>query len=198
MIIGIDVDGVLIDLEGYQLKYGQEYFEKTYNLSVNNPKAYDIKDIFECTKEQREKFWTKYIWKYCLKEPMTMGAAETVKNLRKEGNKIYVVTGRAHTTEKGIVGGIFRWMLKHWLKKNHFQYDKIFFCSETDSSTDKYDICLREKVDVLVDDKPENLLALKDKIQVICYPAVWNKEYRELDRYRIDKFEEIKEKILND
>lgn len=198
MIIGIDVDGVLVDMESYQLQYGKEYFKQEYQMDIKNPKAYDIKDIFECTDEQREKFWTKHIWRYCLKEPMTVDAAETVRKFRSEGNKIYIITGRAHTTEKGIIGIIFRCMLKHWLKKNNFEYDKIFFCSEKESSTDKYDICIKEKVDVLIDDKPENLLVLKDEIQVICYPAVWNEDCRELDEYRISRFEEISGKILKD
>lgn len=198
MIIGIDVDGVLVDMELYQIKYGTRYFQKKYNKEIVNPKGYDIQDIFDCTVQEREEFWTKYIWKYCLKEPMTLGAAETVNKLRKQGHKIYIVTGRAHTTEKGIVGMIFRWMLKSWLKKNHFKYDKIFFCAERDSSTDKFDVCIREKVDVLVDDKPENLLALKNKIQVICYPAAWNEDRKELNEYRINKFEKISGKIQRD
>ena len=117
MIIGIDVDGVLVDMELYQIKYGTRYFQKKYNKEIVNPKGYD---------------------------------------------------------------------------------DKIFFCAERDSSTDKFDVCIREKVDVLVDDKPENLLALKNKIQVICYPAAWNEDRKELNEYRINKFEEISGKIQRD
>ena len=56
-------------------------------------------------------------------------ASETVARLKECGHEIIIVTGRAHTTENNVMGAIFRWMLKHWLKKNHFQYDKIFYCS---------------------------------------------------------------------
>lgn len=191
MNIGIDVDGVLVNLAAYQLIYGEKFFQKNYNMQIKNPKAYDIVDIFECSKPQREKFWTRYIWGYCLKEPMTIGASDCMKKLREAGHKIYVITGRVHTTEKGITGALFRWMLKHWLKKNHFYYDEMLFCSEKDSSTDKYEICMKKNIDVMVDDKVENLLALKDTIRVFCYPAPWNEDCRELDKCRINGFEEL-------
>lgn len=194
MNIGIDVDGVLVDVEGYQIKYGKKYFCGKLHRKIKNPKGYDICDIFDCTREERKKFWTKYIWAYCLKEPMTKGAAEYAKRAHEKGHKIYVVTGRAHTTEKGMTGKIFRRMLKRWLKKNHFYYDEIYYCSENNSAVDKYNICLKNKIDILIDDKAENLLALKDKITVYCFPAVWNKDNRQLDAYRIEGFEDLLER----
>lgn len=56
MIIGIDVDGVLVDTGKYQLETGIPYFKKKYGMGVKNPKAYDIADIFGCCREQRESF----------------------------------------------------------------------------------------------------------------------------------------------
>lgn len=192
MNIGIDVDGVLVDMENYQLKYGAAYFKENYNMPIVNAEGYDIQDIFECTHEQREKFWTKWIWRYCLKEPMTKDAAKTVAELRKAGHKIYVITGRAHTTEKGITGKLFRLMLKYWLWKNKFKYDEIIFCSEKESSHDKYDICLSRKIDIMLDDKPENLTELKDMLKIVCYNAIWNKNLAEFDSVRISSFNEFK------
>ena len=192
MIIGIDVDGVLVDMQNYQLKYGKEYFANRTDIQVVNPKGYDICDTFQCPREDRERFWTKYIWRYCLKEPMTKGAAKTVQEWKKQGHAIYIITSRAHTTEHNLTGWVFRWMLKHWLRKNDLHYDKIFFCSEADSATDKYDICIREKVDVMIDDKAENLLPMLGILKVVCYPAVWNEDCRELDAYRVKGFEEIR------
>ena len=62
MRIGVDVDGVLTNLEEYQLKYGKKHFKNVTDVDEN---GYDICDIFHCSREEREKFWTKYIWGYC-------------------------------------------------------------------------------------------------------------------------------------
>lgn len=191
MNIGIDVDGVLVDMESYQLKYGEKYFCDKLHREIKAPKGYDICDIFNCTREEREKFWTKYIWRYCLKEPMVRGASEYAKRMHERGDNIYIITGRAHTTEKGILGNVFRWMLRRWLRKNRFYYDDIFYCSEKNSASDKYDVCIANKIDILIDDKADNLLALKDLIKVYCFSAAWNDDCRELDPYRIKGFENL-------
>jgi dTDP-D-glucose 4,6-dehydratase len=122
---------------------------------------------------------------------MTDGAAETVRILKQKGNQIYIITGRAHTKEKGVVGFIFRKMLKYWLRKNKFVYDKIFYVTEEGSSEEKYNICIQENIDVLVDDKPTNLLPLKDKLKIVCFPAKWNEDNHDLDKYRIKCFEDL-------
>lgn len=75
MNIGLDVDGVLVDVRTFQLREGKRYFEKKFGISIKNPDMFEVQDVFECTKKQREAFWIKYIWKYCLKEPMTDNAA---------------------------------------------------------------------------------------------------------------------------
>lgn len=190
MVYGIDVDGVLTDIWLYQMNKAIPYFKK-HNIELKHEKEYDIKDIFECTDKQREKFWSIYIWEYCLRLKMTDGAAETVRILKQKGNQIYIITGRAHTKEKVVVGFIFRKMLKYWLRKNKFVYDKIFYVTEEGSSEEKYNICIQENIDVLVDDKPTNLLPLKDKLKIVCFPAKWNEDNHDLDKYRIKCFEDL-------
>lgn len=190
MVYGIDVDGVLTDIWLYQMNKAIPYFKK-HNIELKHEKEYDIKDIFECTDKQREKFWSRYIWEYCLRLKMTDGAAETVRILKQKGNQVYIITGRAHTKEKGVVGFIFRMMLKYWLWKNKFIYDKIFYVTEEGSAEEKYNICILENIDVLVDDKPTNLLPLKDKLKIVCFPAKWNEDNHELDKYRIKCFEDL-------
>lgn len=195
MNIGVDVDGVLVDMEGYQREYGKKYFEEKLGMKPINEKGFDIEDIYGCTHAEREKFWTKYIWGYCLRAPMSENAALVSKELREKGHKIYIITGRAHTTENGTSGKLFRWMLRHWLKKNRFEYDDIVYCSEKESSTDKLDACKRYDINLMIDDKPENLLSLKDEIKVICYPAIWNVDMNNDKVIRVKNWSEIREYI---
>lgn len=174
MNIGIDVDGVLVDLERYQKACGKVYFQDGLHLSVKNPKGYDVCEIYGCSDDERERFWRKYIWRYCLTQPPIKDAPEIIRMLHQQGHHIILITGRAHTTEQGVTGKLFRWMLRHWLKKNNIYYDEMVFCSEDKSAEHKVKACLEKRVDVMVDDKLENLQALAQHIPVICYPAAWN------------------------
>lgn len=191
MNIGLDVDGVLVDVRTFQLREGKRYFEKKFGISIKNPDMFEVQDVFECTKKQRKAFWIKYIWKYCLKEPMTDNAAEVVNKLRKEGHKVIIITSRVHTTETGITGKLFRWMLKHWLKKNQLTYDDIIFCEEKGSGVDKLRVCRENNIDVMVDDSPENLYEIRGLKRVICYTAAWNAECHDFDDCRVKNFREL-------
>lgn len=57
MNIGLDVDGVLVDTQTFQLREGKKYFGKKYGISAKNPDMFEVMDVFECTKKQREAFW---------------------------------------------------------------------------------------------------------------------------------------------
>lgn len=166
MKIGLDVDGVLTNQEDFQLKYGMKYFKKATNIDEN---GYDIEDIFHCTHKEREKFWFKYIWKYCLKEPIRKDVVNAINRLKAAGNEIHVITGRAHTTEQNITGKLFRKMLIYRLKKAGLQYDSITYCSEKESAQDKVDACEKLGIDVMIEDKKENIIALKDICRgIVC------------------------------
>ena len=109
MNIGIDVDGVLTDIYNYQIEKGQQYFNK-----MKEKNTLSIAEMFDVTSEEEKKFWTKYIWEYCLKVKAREGASEALQKLKDEGNKIYIITSRVHTTKKNILGLIFRKMLISW------------------------------------------------------------------------------------
>lgn len=171
MRIGVDVDGVLTDLEAYQLKYGKKHFKDVTDIDET---GYDICDIFHCTKEEREKFWTKYIWGYCLTDSPRQDAKAVIQKLVEDGHEIYILTGRSHTTEDNVRGALFRKMLEHWLEKNGISYDDIYYCSEEQSSTEKYDLCKKLGIDIMIEDKAENINLIKDIADVVCIRTGYN------------------------
>ena len=81
MKIAFDGDGVLTDLEKYQLEYGKKYFKNILDENIDKTEI-DIEGIFKCSKEEREKFWTKYIWRYCLLEKPKENIAATIRKLK--------------------------------------------------------------------------------------------------------------------
>ena len=89
MRIGLDVDGVLVDTRTFQLREGKKYFSK-FGLSAKKPDMFEVQDVFECSKEQREKFWVKYIWKYCLWEPITKDAPKVIKKIREKDHEVII------------------------------------------------------------------------------------------------------------
>ncbi len=194
MKIAFDGDGVLTDLEKYQLEYGKKYFKNILDENIDKTEI-DIEGIFKCSKEEREKFWTKYIWRYCLLEKPKENIAATIRKLKEEGNEIYIITGRAHTTEDNAMGALFRKMMIYWLNKENISYDEIVFCSETNSAEDKYNACLENKIDIIVDDKKENIDALKDITKVICMDAEYNRCYNHPNVPRVKNSNEIYDEI---
>ncbi len=186
--IGIDVDGVLTNLEEYQLKYGKKYFKNVNNV---NEKGYDICEIFHCTKEEEKKFWTKYIWKYCLIEPIVKDAKKVIDNLKKDGHDIYIITSRAHTTEENALGSLFRKMLETWLRKNGIIYDGIYYCSESQGSNEKYQICKDLGIDIMIEDNEENINKIKEIATVICINAKYNQSDLGNTVLRIDNFSQV-------
>lgn len=194
MNIGIDVDGVLTNLEEYQLKYGRKYFKDIPEDKIDETKI-DIQEIFGCTKEEREKFWTKYIWQYCLKEPPKKNASLILNRLKDDGHKIYIITSRAHATEDNFVGEIFRKMLYHWLEKEQIPYENITLCSEKDSEVDKLEACKKYKIDVMIDDKSENVMTLSTITKVLCFDAKYNQECSGENITRVYDYNQIYDEI---
>lgn len=188
MKIGIDVDGVLTDLEGFQLLYGKKYFGEE---KVKNENAYDITEIFDVNNEEREKFWLKYIWKYSLSIPVKEGAPEIIKRLKEEGNEIYIITGRAHTIEHTPVGKLFRKMLEYWFKKNGLSYDQIVYVDEKNSSEEKYEACQHLGIDLMFEDKSENIDKLKGITKIVCFKTLENQKVLEDENViKVDNFYE--------
>lgn len=190
MNIGIDIDGVLNDIEKFQLKYGsiffrkkriKKYIEKHYKengilLNENDIKdtdfiinlnGYGIKEIFDCTDEEEVEFWTKYTHKFFF-EPARVGASDTIKKLRAEGHKIFIISSRALTNEDSPKGKFMRMLVEKWLDKNNIEYDGITYCSIKNSDQDKLDACIKYGIDVMVEDKRENILTLSDVTKVLC------------------------------
>lgn len=183
MKIAFDVDGVFTDLENYQLQNGRKYFKDVKEQDIHIDEI-DIEGIFSCTKSEREKFWIKYIWKYCFM-PYEEGIGALIRKLNEKDDEIFIVTGRAHTTESGITGKLFRAMLFHMIKKEKIPYDHILFCSEENSDIEKKVICEEYGIDVLIDDKKENIASANEVTNVICRDRVYNRSYNNPDVPRV-------------
>ena len=193
--IGLDMDGVLVDLEGYQYSKGIPYFCKKFNKKpeevIEDSFAYDIEEIFNCTKNERMIFWLKYIWGYCLTMPAREGASEITHKWHKEGRHVNIITSRVYVMQDDFLGALFRKMVYLWLKKNNIYFDNIRFCSEEKSYVDKVDACIEFDTKLMVDDKMNNLKELKKILKTVCFDAGWNRILEDENIKRVESFYEV-------
>ncbi len=192
MRIGINVDGVLTNMEQWQLDYGSKFFLSNHNTEVANHKAYDASEVFAVEENKSLDFWNKYLKIYVTKEPARPFASEIIKKLKKEGNEIYIITSRNFTTENTKDGKKMRKILLHWLKKQNILYDKIIYTSE-----EKLTACIENEIDVMIEDKVDNINQIAKKIPVICFHASYNEECNGKNITRCYSWYDVYVKIKN-
>lgn len=195
MNIGVDVDGVLEDIELFFKNTGERYFSETYGLNVVDPDAYRAEERFGCTAKQRKMFWAKCGRSYLVDQPCMDGCSEVLKQFILEGHKIFIITSRAMTIGKGPVSLYFRRVLRRWLKKNDIEYDKIVFCRDRESAEDKFVACIENGIDIMIDDTVDNLLAIKDCVTALCYESPWNKTLDDSKIIKVSDWQDILEVV---
>ena len=169
MRVGIDIDGVLTNIERFIIDYGSKFcFENNIPLKIKEG-IYDEQETFGWTEEQTIKFWNEYIIYYATKYPAREFAAEIIRKLKEEGHEIYLLTAR---NNYGVPAEYFNKMpeiVPQWLKENDIIYDKIIY---TEGS--KLPYCVGNYIDVMVEDKPENIIDVATKIPVINFVSFYN------------------------
>ncbi len=191
MRIGIDIDGVLTDVEQWQLDFGGKFFSK-FNKNVINKDGYEIAEIFNVSAELDEQFWNEYLYEYVTEEPSRKFANEVIKKLKEKENEIYIITARRFTNENTEDGKKMRDIVIDWLKQQKIVYDKIIFAPE-----DKLNICLENNIDIMIEDKVENIEKISTKLPVICFNAGYNKNCKNDNIYRVYNWYDIYN-LIND
>lgn len=154
--------------------------------------GYDIKDMFETTDKFAEDFWEKYFIDYCVNEPARKFSDEVTHKLKEDGNEIYIITARYLTEKQDEIGIEIREIVKNWLKKYNIYYDKLIF-----SPDDKLEICQENKIDLMIEDRPKNILDLSKIMPVICFNAGYNRKCTGENIIRCYSWYDIYSKIKN-
>lgn len=185
MRIGIDIDGVLTDIEQWQLDVGGKFFSK-FNKSVLNKDGYEITKIFNVSDELDSQFWNEYLYEYVTKEPSRKYASEVIKKLKDDSNEIYIVTARYLTDRNNEDGEKMRKIVVNWLAEQKIDYDEIIFSPE-----DKKENCKKYNIDIMIEDKVDNINKISSIIPVICFHAGYNNECKGKNIYRVYNWYDI-------
>jgi len=197
MNIGIDLDGVLTDIQGYNLKHAPRFFKKHFNRDVVDKTPYDIRDIFKCSQEERYAYWKKYLFLYVIFEPARKGAKTTIRRLHKDGHKIFIISKRVFTCQDDFMGKLMRFIVRNWLWRNGIKYHEIVFC-DNDIEDSKRVACLEKQIDVMIDDEAVNIYAVALITRVICFDTSYNRACEGEGIIRVRDWEEIYKAVRSD
>lgn len=189
MKIGIDIDGVLTDEQRYVLDYGSAYFaQNNIQYKIHND-IYDSKEIFEVSEDEYDAFWKEHIFDYSENINIRPFASNIIKRLVEENNEIYIITSRSYTTYENENKLKMQRVVKEWLKRNKIKYNDIIFSREKDK------ICKELNIDVMIEDKPENVDKISKDIPVICFNVEYNKKCEGKNIYRAYSWYDVYKKI---
>ncbi len=189
MKIGIDIDGVLTDEQRYVLDYGSAFFTQRNIPYQIHDDIYDSKDIFEVSEDEYNAFWKEHIFDYSRNINIRPFAAEIIKKLIEENYEIYIITSRSYTTYENENKEKMQNIVTEWLERNDIQYNDIIFSREKDK------ICRELNIDVMIEDKPENINIISKDIPVICFNEEYNKVCTGEKIYRAYSWYDIYSKI---
>lgn len=172
MRIGIDIDGVLTNIEQFSVDYLSKYCVDN-NIDFNIMGShYDVAKSFNITEGQENDFWKEYLVYYAKNEKARPFSAEVIKKLKAEGNEIYIVTARWLTNREDEVGNQMREIVKNWLIENDIVYDKLVFTKA--SNEQKLQEIMEYNIDIMIEDNPNNVNQLAKIVPVICYNTGYN------------------------
>ena len=174
MNIGIDIDGVLTDLESFMRNYGTKFcVEENHPIQISELN-YNEKETFKWTAEQAEKFWNKYLVQYVVEGKPRECAQEVLKQLQENGNKIYLITARNEYGLPPEYYGKMQELTKKWLKENNIKYNKLVFAEDSE----KLSQCIENKIDIMIEDSPQNILNISKQVLVIKYQNQYNEKIK--------------------
>lgn len=199
-VICTDLDGILNNLEKFNEWMIWNYFTLKGEPvpEKKNPHAYDVRDIYELSKTQRDIIWLKNYKYYCLKFGPRSHAFEVLRYWQESGKKVDVTTARAFVTNI-FLGNMARNWAEMWFQQNNFKPNEIVWCSEKNTPIEKVKAYKLLHADFGLEDKPDVLDSLLD----VCDMAAINTDHNELyvpnrklyTLYRHDDFLQIKDTV---
>lgn len=171
MNIGIDIDGVLTDIERMILDYGSKLcVDENWPINLKLGE-YDETKEFGWTAEQSEKFWNTYWIKYVIEGKTREFAQKIIEKLQKDGHKIFFITARNEENMPLEYSGKIQELTKKWLENQNIKYEKIIFSADSE----KLSKCLENNVEVMIEDSPSNIEYISKKIKVIKIDCQYNR-----------------------
>ncbi|MBQ6476843.1 MAG: hypothetical protein IJI43_00155 [Bacilli bacterium] len=186
MRIGVDIDGVLNDIGQWHYSCGYKFcIENDINRGFN-PHEYMIEKQFYLTDKENNKFWKEYIFDLMVSIPTRPYAAKVLHELRELGHEVVILTARDNRYLTNQYANTMNFYVEEWLLKNGIEYDNII--SGTGNKKDK---CLKNNIDIMIEDKANNVEEISKHIPVLCFDAPYNKDVNKPNVERVYSWYQI-------
>lgn len=165
MRIGIDIDNTLTNVQeelneaayNYAIKLGKEIDSSVVSEDINNNGSFYEKN-FKFSYDELKYFLKEIMEEIVNNAEPRENAVKVIRNLRKEGHKIYIITARDNEFHDDPYI-----LSKIWLDKNKIEYDRLIV-----NARKKAPVCKQEKIDLFIDDQLHNCInIMKEGIQAI-------------------------------
>ena len=177
MKIGLDLDGVVFDSERIFRVCAELYdVNVLHKYSVIDNREVKFQDRFDWTKEEMEDFMNKNQTNIIKKSPFMPGAKEVLKLLKQNGHELVIITARGYKVKEHIA------ITQDILKQNDMDiFDNYFWGIEN-----KEEICLQEKIDLMIEDSNTKCKILSDnKIKTIYFKDAPNFDMEENEYLKV-------------
>lgn len=187
MNIGIDIDGVLNNLQDFQFECGTKFCYENDLLFNFNPFAYDIKEIFGWNKKVEKEFYERNYENYLTSSTFLREYSKEVLQILYEDNTIYIISARVDKDVPSYINyGIYD-LTKIWLEKNKIPYHYLII-----TTFDKIDAIKKNNIHLMIEDSPEILQnADMFSIPFLCFDAIYNRIPLPMNVKRIYSWYEI-------
>lgn len=169
MRIGVDIDGVLNDIGEWHYSCGFKFCIENNIDRGFNPYKYMMEEQFGLTDEENYRFWKEYIFDLMVSIPTRPYAAKVLGLLREMGHEIVILTARDNRYLTNQYEDTMNFYVEEWLNKNNIPYDEIIA-----GPGRKKDKCIKNNIDIMVEDKASNVVSISDVIPVLCFDAPYN------------------------
>lgn len=189
MNIGIDIDDTLTYLKDIKIQYAKKYI-KNNNLSYKliNADSVFFSEMFDWPIEECDKFWFEESFNMLSSAPARQNASLVLNNLRQNGHKLIIITARSNNWHEDPYKISY-----DWLVKNNIPFDKLIVGQQN-----KRQACVEEKIDVFIDDMPNNLIDLQDLgIYTILMNTAHNKNQTTYTGSKVSEWTEVEQQIQN-
>lgn len=167
MNIAVDLDGVLFDTESWFMTYARIHNFEVPGGEVTNKDNCWVQDRYNWPEEEIKKYIEKYGFQIESKAPIMPFAKEVLNAISKK-HKVFSISARGlwHVSEEKIT--------KKRLRREKIQFEKIEFGSHS-----KIEACKKNKIDIMIDDYPKNVIELAEN-GIKCF------YFRDLARQQIN------------